>query len=267
MHKKIEIDILFFILIEAMFLLFFFKESILTMILGIILGEILIYFSKKIKKNNITQFILFIITIPLSLITIHKTIYFINYNILKNYPIYVIIIPFLIISLYLVVKNYHTFIKSVEISFYLFIIIKIISFILIIPKLNFNNIVISHNIQITYRFILIGFSILYLDTAINYLTNYEINKKRSIISFINPLLIKILVIMSLGNTLSLIYKYPYVDYLKTIKYFDFIERIDGILSFEYLISFYYTFIFFLFIVKKPLKRFNQLQWNSKKLKN
>ena len=254
MHKKIEIDILFFLITEAMFLLFFFKESILTMFIGTILGGILIYLTKNIKNNKIGKFILFITAIPISLITLYKIICFINYNILKNYSLYVILIPFLILSIYLISKNYHTMIKSMEISFYIFIFIKAISFILIIPKINISNINFIYNDSINYKFIIIGISILFIYKGISYLTNYKISKNNMLIALINPLLIKTFVILVIGNTLAFIYKYPYMDYLKTIKYFDFIERIDGILSFQYLISFYYLFIFLLFIIKLCIKK-------------
>ena len=253
MNKKIEIDILLFILLEAICLLFFFKESFLTIIVGFILGIGLILLTKNIKQNKFTKILLFILTIPLIIITFYKIISFINYNILKNYSPLFIIIPFLFITIYLLFKEYHTFIKTVQISFYFFIVIKIISIILIIPKIDLNNIY-SLNTSFHYHFVYIGFSIWYLYKIVNYLTNYLINKKRILISFLNPLLMKLLSILVLGNTVFNIYKYPYVNYLKNIRYFDFIERIEGILVFEYLFSFFYLFTFLLFSVKLLCKK-------------
>ena len=253
MFKKIEVDILLFMLIESLFLLFFFDENLSTIIIGIILGIILVSIFKHIKKNSIIKFILFIISLPLSIITIYNTTQFINFNILKGFSIYPIILSFLGISIYLVCKDYHTFIKSVSISFYFFIFLKLISLILIIPKTNINNLLPIDN-NINYHFILIGLSILYLYLSTNYLTNYQINKKRLFIILINPLFIKTITILTIGNTLLKLYKYPYVNYLKTIRYFDFIERIDGILSFEYLFSFFFFFTFILFNIKLLYKK-------------
>ena len=116
--KKIEIDILLFFLIEAIFLLLFFKENILTNLLGIILGIFLIILTKNISKNKYTMIVLLIITIPFSYIILIKSIAFINNNILKDYSPITIIVPFLITAIYLVIKKYHAFIKTVEISFY-----------------------------------------------------------------------------------------------------------------------------------------------------
>ena len=254
MKKKIEIDILLFLLLEAFILLFFFKESFLTIILGFILGLVLIILTKNIKKNKYTKIVLFISSIFLGIFTFYKIITFISDNILKDYSILIIVISILSISIYLLFKNYHTFIKTVEISFYFFIAIKIISFILVIPKININNFN-SFNFSFNYKFIFIGLIIWYLYKIVNYLTNYEINKKRIIISFFNPLIIKIITTLVLGDTLFNLYKYPYVNYLKTIRYFDIIERLDGILSFEYLFSFFYLFVFVLFYIKINIKDF------------
>ena len=253
MQKKIEIDILVIILIEAVFLLFFFKENILTILLGIIVGVILTILTKNIKKNKLTKLSLFIISIPTSILVFFKIIDFINYNILKDYSYVIIAIIFLLLSLYLITKNYHTFIKTFLISFYLFLLIKIISFILIMPKININNLLTYNDWSINYNFIIIGISIFYIFKSLNYLTNYKFNKK-TIISLINPIFIKLLTILVLSNTLTTIYKYPYINYLKTIRYFDFIERIDGLLSFEYLISFLALFAFILFNIKLTLKK-------------
>ena len=239
MFKKIEIDILLFMIIEGIFLLFFFKENLLTILFGIILN---------IKKNKITKLILLMLSIPLCMISLVLIVNFINYNILKDYSLVIIIISFLLISFYLISKKFHTFIKAAEISFYFFITIKLISLILLIPKINIHNLNISYNTSINYHFIIIGLIILYLYKSLNYLTNYQINKK-GIIILINPLLIKIITTSVLGNTLSNIYNYPYVNYLKTIRYFDLIERIDGLLSFEYLFSFFFLFCFILLNIK------------------
>ena len=61
--NKIESNILLFIIIRGIFLLFFFKESLLNTILGSILGIILIFITNKLnlKKSMFIKFILVII--------------------------------------------------------------------------------------------------------------------------------------------------------------------------------------------------------------
>lgn len=233
--KKIEISILTIILVEAGFLLLFFKYSFINIILGIILGLIMIYLTKNIKKNIITKNILIIIAILLCLLFIYKTTIFISNNLLKNYSLFLIVISLLCITLYIVKKEYHAFIKTCEILFYLIIIIKIISFVLTIPLININNLNLSFYYD--YHFVIIALFILYLYKSIYYLNNYQLKTSELLISFINPIYIKLISLLVIGRTLSNIYKYPYVSYLKRIKYLSFIERMEGILSFEYLFCF------------------------------
>ena len=74
MKNKIEINILFFILSEALFLLFFIDYSILNIIVGTILGILLIIISKKIN-SKILSYIYHIILIPLAIICFYNIIY------------------------------------------------------------------------------------------------------------------------------------------------------------------------------------------------
>jgi len=249
--KKIEIKILLLILVEAFFLLFSFKINLFSAIIGIIIGLILNSINHKIKKNNYLRILLIIISIPLLLLSLYKITLFINYYLLKNYSLIIISISLFIISIYLASKKYHTFIKITEIFFYIILFIKVIKFILCIPIININNIILS--IKFDYQLIYISLFIIFLDNCLYYLNNYQLHIKETIISFANPLLIKIISISILGNTLSNIYPYPYVNYLRRIKYFDFIERMEGILSYEYLICFI-SLLCFLLIIIKSLKK-------------
>lgn len=249
--KKIEINILTIIIIEAIFLLYFVKLNLLSILLGILLGIILIKYTKNIKPNYITKTILQILLIPFYLLTIYKIANFIQYNFLNNYSIIMLTILIFILSIIITKKSYHTFIKSTEILFYIILIIKIISFILCLPLINFNNFIFQFNID--YHFVYISLSVVLIHRYILYLTNYNINGKNILVSFINPIYIKTFLILILGNNLTNIYQYPYVNYLKRIKYFDFIERIDGILSFEYLFCFIILLSFVLLSIKQIKK--------------
>ena len=119
--KKIEYNILTFIIIEAIFTIFFFKMSFIELLLGLIIGILLIIINKKIKKNKILNSIMFLGSITLSYFLLIRIVNFINYNLLSSYSKLIILISFIIISYYLVKNDYHTFIKSCEILSYLFI--------------------------------------------------------------------------------------------------------------------------------------------------
>lgn len=247
--KKIEHSILIFILIEAIFTLLFFKLTYIEILLGFALGFILIIISNLIPKNTFFKFRLLISSIIIGGYLLIKITYFIKNNLLLNHSIIIIALSFLLIILYLIKKGYHTFIKAVEITSYIYFFIKLISFLLLIPKINFNNLQnITINV-INYRFIYLSFAICIIYNSIYYLTNNKPSIKILFISFLNCLFIKTITILVLGNTLTNIYSYPFLNILKRINYLDFIERCDGIFSFEYLIC-YYILLSYVFLNTK-----------------
>ena len=252
--KKIEHSILIFILIEALFTLLFFKLNYIELLLGFTLGIIFILISNLIPKNALFKIRIFISSIILSGYFLIKISKYINYNILPNHSIVIIAVSFLLLSLYLIKKGYHAFIKTVEITSYIYFFIKLISFLLILPKLSFNNI---NNIPInvvSYRFIYFSFFICFIYNSVYYISNNKPSIKILIVSFLNILFIKTITILTLGNSLTNIYSYPYLNVFKKIKYLDFIERCDGIISFEYLICFYILLSFVLLNTKLLYKK-------------
>lgn len=254
--KKIEINILLFVLIEAFFLLYGIHTNLINILIGTILGLILTLVFSKLKKNTIMKYILLIITILLSFSVTIRISLFITHNLLKNYSVFLVIISLLIISFFLIKNNYHGFIKSVELIFYFFILIKIISLVLVIPNINLEyfNINLLEELNPNTNIIFIALIILYLHQSIYYLCDYILDKKIYIISIINPIIMKLLAITIIGRTLFNLYKYPYVNILKSIKYLNFFERMEGILSFEYLFSFITLLAFLLLIIKSIIKK-------------
>ena len=248
--KKIEINILSFILIESLILLFFFKENILNIIIGSIIGLILIIILRNIKFNKVIKISLLIISIIIYLSSIYLVSDYIRENILKFYSEIIIIIILIILSIHLSIKGYHTFVKSLQLSSYIYIVLKLISIILSIPNININNLNIKllDELQININSLYIGLFITYLYLGIKYLTDFKLNIKNYIISIFNPIFIKILSLFILGKTLFYLYDYPYINILKRIKYLDFIERMEGIFSLFYLISFYFFLSFCLMLV-------------------
>lgn len=252
MTKKIELNILLFTLIEAITVLFFFKEGILNTLLGLLIGIILVIHLRKVKTNTIISSIIFIISLFLFYTTTIKTSEFISFNILKNYPLIIITLCFILTSIYLSSKGYHTYIKTLEIIFYLFLFVKIVSLILVAPYINIHNI--TFNTSINLHLLSISFSLLYFFFSIKYLTQDNISIKISFLSLGNALITKIITLSIIGQTLFNIYQYPYISILKKIKYFNIFERMDGILSFEYLICFLFLNSFFLLIIFKTTKK-------------
>lgn len=249
--KKIELNILTFILIEAFFLLFFFKASFLNIILGTILGILLIFITNKIKINKIVSLVILIISIFLTITILHNVTNFITYNLLNNYPTLIITITFSFVSIFLAFKGYHTYIKSLEITFYFFLFIKLFSFFLLLPNIDINNFnyQLLAQVKINTSFIYIALVIMFINLSIKYLTNNRINNNTFILSMLNPIIMKLITIAIIGTTLYNLYKYPYFNILKKIKYLEFIERMEGILSFEYLVCFIFLTSFCILQIK------------------
>ena len=120
-----------------------------------------------------------------------------------------------------------------------------------LPLINFNNF--NFYFKLDYRLIYIALFIFLLDKLLFNLTNYNCKSKNILLAFINPLYIKTMSLLILGDILTNLYQYPYVNYIKKISYFDFIERIDGILNFEYLFCFIILLSFILINIKKIKK--------------
>lgn len=255
-NNKIECNILYFFLIRGFFLLFFFHSSLLDVIISGILSYIIILIYQKfnIKKFLIFKIILLIFLLILTIPIIIKASLFINYNILRDFSYIPISISFIIISLYLAIKGYHSIIKSLEISLYIVLFISLLSFILLLSYFNFNNLndilkefTLSSNILT-----ITGFNFL-IYLIINYITDYKINYKIHLFSYFNILFIKLLCIIILNRNITILYKYPYINILKNISYLNVIERMEGILSIQYLFDFTFLMSIFLLGIKFLIK--------------
>lgn len=248
--KKIENSILLFIIIRSIFLLLFSKLSITDLIFGSLVGLLLIIIYQKLnlKKYNLFRIILLMIFIFISILFLYNITYYIKDNILKSYSILIIAISFLFVCIYIVYKGYHTFIKSLELSTYILLIMFIFSIGLLIPYLdisNFNNI----NYFVSSNFINISLIILLCFIAINYLNNYKLSMKTYLISISNIIVIKLLIIGILSQTLENVFNYPYISIFKKISYFDFFERLEGFLSLQYLFDYFFLLSLFLLTIK------------------
>ena len=246
--KKIELDIILLYLLESIFLLFLVRESILNIIIGFFIAYSINILLKKAKFNCFTKLFYLIISIFFGLLVFYKTIDFITNNILKDYSIFLISFSFLLTSFF-IIKKKHAYIKCVQLSIYLFLIIKIFKLILLLPLVDIHNLNLIKQFNININIIITSCIFFFIIRLVYLITNYLPSIKRTLIPLFNPLFIKLMIILVLGDTLFNLYEYPYVNYLKSIKYLDFIERIDGLLSFEYLLSFLVFFSFLIFSIK------------------
>ena len=252
--KKIESNILLFIIIQSIFLLFFFKESLLNIILGSIIGFVLIKLYDRLKINNknlVLKVILMIILLLSSLFILKDVTNFIEYNILKDYSRFILGLSFTIICTILSYKGYHSYIKSLELSSYIIAFLGIASILLLVNNIDIDN----FNIQVlketsfNYHFISISMFIFFSYLTINYLNGYHLNNKVYFGSIFSIILLKLLTIGILGETLLNLYDYPYISILKRIEYLDFVERMEGVLSLQYLFCFFFLFSLVLLTIR------------------
>lgn len=255
-NKHIEINILLIILMRSIFLLFFNKLSIADIGLGLFLGGILIFLYQKLnlKKYTIFKILLLFILLYLSITILNNATLFIQDNILKRYSYFLILIPFLALSIYISIKGYHTYIKTIELSSYILIIMYLLSLVLLIPYIKINNYE-TLNINLSFNFINLSFFILIIYICINYLNNYKLNTKTYIISSLNIIFIKLLIIGILSQTLENIFKYSYISIYKKISYFDFLERLEGFFSLQYLFEYLFLLSLFVLTIKFILLNF------------
>lgn len=248
--QKVENSILLIIVIRAIFLLFFNKLSITDLIFGGILGLILIIIYQKLnlKKYTIFKLILLLTLIILSLATLNNVTYFIQNNILRNFSYLMIAIPFLALSIYIAIKGYHTYIKTIELSSYILITIFILSIIMLIPYIEPSNFT-GFNYNLTTNFIDVAILILIIFIAFNYLNNYQINYKIYTFSIINIVFLRLLTTSILSNTLENVFDYPYISIFKKISYFEFLERLEGFLSMQYLFDYLFLLTLFTLTIK------------------
>lgn len=241
--KKIESNILLFIIIRSIFLLFFYKLSLLEIGISSIISVLIIFIVEKleIQKSTLFKILMLLIIFISSIRILSESTSFIEYNILKNYSLITINITFLLICFILAYRGYHSYIKALELSFYLIIFLLISSLLLLISNIDISNfnMQLLNEINFSSKCIYFIISIVLSYLAINYLSNYKINYKTYSLTIISLIFSKLITIGILGETLLNLYHYPYISIFKRIKYLDFIERMEGILSFTSLFGFFF----------------------------
>ncbi len=252
--KKIENTLLNIIVIRGIFLLLFSKISIFDLLIGEVISLIfiLIYQKINIKRFRIWQIaILFIDTLTIMFL-LSDISFFIRDNLLKHSHILPITISFLILCLYICYKGYHTFIKTLELSFYIILFLGVISLILLIPYINIHNLTLPDlNINNAIKY---AITMIILFISINYLNDYKTTILDVTISFTNIILIKVLMILTLSNTLINVFKYPYVSMFKRISFFNFLDRLENVLALQYLFDYFIILSLLILTIKTILAK-------------
>lgn len=266
---KLQLGLLIYFIIRAIYFFIYkdFSLSITSMFLGTIIGLIIInifyLFTKNIKLNNknIFKIILLPFLIYLFIIIFKRLTVFINYNYLVDYPLFIISISILIIVIFLIKSNIHVLYKSVEIFGFVSLFLFITSLISLVNSTEVNNILenikINQNIlvnSLNYAFYTI-LPLIIITNIDNRLSAKDIFKTTIISYSITNILIIVkfsLIIGILSSELINIYKYPFMNILKSISFYDFIDHMELLFGFEYLIDSFILLFSLSFYIKDIL---------------
>lgn len=266
---KLQLGLMIYFIIRAIYFFIYkdFSLSITSMFLGTIIGIIIInifyLFTKNIKLNNknIFKIILLPFLIYLFIIIFKRLTVFINYNYLVDYPLFIISISILIIVIFLIKSNIHVLYKSVEIFGFVSLFLFITSLISLVNTTEVNNILenikINQNIlvnSLNYAFYTI-LPLIIITNIDNILSTKDIFKTTIISYSITNILIIVkfsLIIGILSPELINIYKYPFMNILKSISFYDFIDHMELLFGFEYLIDSFILLFSLSFYIKDIL---------------
>lgn len=213
------------------------NDSWISVIIGYLLGLLIIYFYKKINLKKIKIFTilsnLIILCINLFLITkLISSIY------LNKTPDFMVIIPFILLIYYAVNKGKDCIFKVCSILLFVYILITIIPVATLVPSINYDYFKPILNNSIL-NIIIGGVRFSIISTApILIFPNFKENFSYISYTLSSILLLIIIagIIGNLGIELSLLYRYPEYMVFKNISLMGFIENIQNILSYLWLIS-------------------------------
>ena len=202
----------------------------ISILLGIILGLIINLLIKKCTflKN---KYLSIINNIALLMISTYLVIKAISALYLDKTPIFIILIPLLLILYYASSKKEDTVFKISNIIFIINIILFIITFLSLIYRVNYNNFIFTNNISV--KTIIVNGLLFAVLSTLPYLSlrdfkeNY--NYKAYLLSCLFILIIIFLIVGVLGVNVASIYAYPEYIVLKKISILGFIENIQSIL--------------------------------------
>ena len=222
------------------------QNSILSIIIGYIIGGILLYIINKkniqsLNNKPIGKILSFLLTIIiLNIIIISFTVQTINFY-LPQTPSLIIALSFILIIIYGSNKEYNSYKRLCELLLYISIPLSIIGILGNITNIDINNYLpLFNNIDISFIKSIIIVVILSISPLIILLINHTISSKELLTGYylggLNILLVISTTIGTLGLTLAKSYRYPEYIAFEKINILNFIERIENFLAFTWLID-------------------------------
>lgn len=228
------------------------SDAWISVIFGSLIGLLIIYFMKKSNvSNSILKLIYNFIIFSIDIFLITKLISSIYLN---KTPDFIVLFPFLLIIYYSVTKGINTIFRVIGILFFIYLLITIIPVITLVPNINIDYFKpVVNNSWINILLSSIDFAVISTSPLIIF-PNLKDNFKYS--SYIGAsfilLLIFIVIIGNLGVDLAKLYRYPEYMVFKNISLMGFVENIQNILSYLWLICSYSVASITSFNIKKVI---------------
>ena len=211
----------------------------ISIILGTFLGLIINYLLTLLpeKNNQIMKCITNFGLLTLCTITICKLVSSVYLNKTSST---LLMIPFILLILYSALKNRYALMKVISILSIIYIFMMVFSISSLFPTVNFDYFLpIGISSKESILLGAIEFA-LYSTIPLTVLPNFKekYNYKVYLISSLVLLILFILVVGNLGIELSISYRYPEYMMFKNIAILDFIENIENVLFFVWIINIY-----------------------------
>lgn len=255
------------------------NDSIISIIIGFLIGFIYLYSFKKLNKKSIFKTIedkfpraisliikLFLLlpTILFSSYLIYSISFFIKSALLNNMDILPISTLFIICLLYISFKGITTICKSSFICFFIFILLETLMLIFIFPNIDSLKILplftnsISNIITNSFIYSLLSIFPLFLILAIpkDYIQQKTNNNKYIKIFYVATnlyIIFNFILVFSIVDIkLAAIINYPELFVLSKISVLNFFDRMEGILSFKFIFDIFFTLSISIFYIKEGI---------------
>ena len=213
------------------------SDSLISIVIGFFIGLFIIWIMKRFdsKEIKVLKFIYSFVLLGISIFLITNMISSIYLN---NTPDFIVMVPYLILLYYVITNEKNMLFRVCSILFYLYVIIAAVPIFTLGPNINVDHFMpmfsneTSNILYSAFKYAIISTSplILFPDFKDNY------SYKTYVCSSILTLIIFAIVIGNLGVDLAKIYRYPEYMVFKNIALLGFIENIQNILSYLWIIS-------------------------------
>ncbi len=250
------------------FIIFFLIIYIANYKKNLTIGEKVIHLYGK-KMGTIINVLLILFVASTSISLIFNLGHFIVTQFLSETPVIAIEIIFSIAIIYINIKGLETISRTSLILFFISLIFVIFSILGLLPNIEINNYkpILEFGYKKTInggiRIFLLNFVPLFLTLIIpkNQIKNKEKYNKYTLLSYLlGCIIILIITLVTLGNlgiNLTKLYQYPEYIVLKRIEIFNFIDRIENLISMQWIFGLFIIISFCVYNINTLIKPNNK----------